>query len=133
MTITPTRGNGSGTVSYTAEVNTGALRSAQITVAGNSFMVSQLPAGCTYDISYPTDFSFGSEGGTGSVSVEPSFSGCMYPWNAQTNVNWITITPTRGYGSGTVSYTAEVNTGPYRSATITVAGNSFTVSQSSAP
>jgi hypothetical protein len=122
MTITPTRGNGSGTVSYTAEVNTGALRSAQIKVAGNSFMVSQLPARCTYSIS-PDNRTALPGGKTYSSSVYASREGCE--WSASESVDWISISPTSGTGDGTVSCRVFPLAGTSRmTAIITVAGKS---------
>ena len=89
---------------------------------------------CTYSIS-PESMSFTSSGGTGSITVTPSFSGCTTPWSTTEGVGWITITSdSNGNGSGTVNYTVSAHTGTTsRSATITVAGNSHTVTQEPAP
>jgi hypothetical protein len=83
---------------------------------------------CTsYSIS-PTSQSFNSSGGTGSVSVT-ALSGCS--WTAKSNANWITITSgSIGNGNGTVSYSVTSNSSTSsRTGTMTIAGNTFTVTQ----
>ena len=83
--------------------------------------------GCTYGIS-PTARSFASAGGTGTINVSTQ-TGCS--WTATESASWITITSgSSGSGSGTVGYQVDPNTGPLRSATITVAGKTHTVMQS---
>jgi len=85
---------------------------------------------CTYSIS-STSQSFGSSGGSGIVGVTAQ-SGCN--WTAVSNASWITITSgASGSGNGTVSYTlAADTTASTRTGTMTVAGQTFTVTQSGA-
>jgi len=92
--------------------------------------LTQAWTSCTYSIS-PTSQSFGSSGGTGSVSVTTQ-SGCS--WTAVSNASWITITSgSSGTGSGTVNYSVAANTGTSsRTGTITIADQTFTVSQDEA-
>lgn len=80
--------------------------------------------GCTYAIS-PSSASAGSGASTGSFTVTTS-SGCT--WSASSNASWLT-TSSSGNGSGTVNYSVAANTGAARSGTISVGGQSFTVSQ----
>jgi len=82
---------------------------------------------CAYSIS-PSSRSFMFTGGTGSFSVA-SPSGCR--WRASKSVRWITITSgSSGSGDGTVTYSVSANLeGTTRTATITVAGKSHTVTQ----
>jgi hypothetical protein len=55
-------------------------------------------------------------------------TGCT--WTATSNDAWITINSgTPGSGNGTVNYTVSANTGPARSGTLTVAGQTHTVEQ----
>jgi uncharacterized repeat protein (TIGR01451 family) len=99
---------------------------------GNTSEFSQCLAvvGCTYSIS-PTSQSFSSGGGTDSVSVTTQ-TGCN--WTAVSNAGWITITPgSSGSGNGTVNYAVAANTGFERTATMTIAGRTFTVTQAAAP
>ncbi|HUI57792.1 MAG TPA: protease pro-enzyme activation domain-containing protein [Bryobacteraceae bacterium] len=66
-----------------------------------------------------------SSGGTGTIPVSAA-TGCT--WTAVSNVSWITITSgASGSGNGTVGYT--VAAGGQRNGTITVAGQTFTVTQ----
>jgi hypothetical protein len=81
---------------------------------------------CTYSIS-PTSQSFDSNGGTGIVSVTTQ-SGCG--WTAVSNASWITTTSgSSGSGNGTVNYSVGANTASARTGTMTIAGQTFTVSQ----
>ncbi len=80
---------------------------------------------CTYSLS-PATASFGSNGGTGVVSVN-SLNGC--PWNAVSSANWLTITAgSQGVGSGSVSYSVGATTAP-RVGHLTIAGKNFPVYQ----
>ena len=82
--------------------------------------------GCTYTLS-PTSASIGVAAASGSFSVTAG-AGCA--WNATSNASWLTIGASSGTSaSGTLNYSATANSGPARSATITVGGQAFTVSQ----
>ena len=89
--------------------------------------VTQAGAPCNYAIS-PTVASLGPEGSTNTVAVTAS-SGCA--WVTSENASWITITGgASGTGSGTVTYTVTANpTITPRNAVITIAGQSFDVTQ----
>ena len=82
---------------------------------------------CTYSIS-PTSQSFSSNGGSGSISVSASAGNCS--WSVSGVPSWVTITSgSSGTGGGTVAYTVTSNSGAARSATITIAGQAFSISQ----
>jgi hypothetical protein len=77
----------------------------------------------------PATDSFGTPGGSGSVSVR---GGSECAWTAASNVDWITVSSgAAGSGSGAVNYSVDQNEGPARSGTMTIAGQVFTVSQTS--
>lgn len=82
---------------------------------------------CSYSIS-PTSRSHGSGAETGTVAVTTT-SGCT--WTAQSNAAWVTVTGgASGSGSGTVSYSLVANgTSSQRTGTMTIAGQTFTVTQ----
>ena len=82
---------------------------------------------CTYSIS-PTSQSFGDIGGSGNVSVT-SPDDCN--WTATSDDDWITVTSgDSGNGSGTVVYSVAANPdASSRTGTITIAGETFTVTQ----
>jgi subtilisin family serine protease len=120
-------GSGNGTLNFSVAANTGAARTGTLIVAGRLFTVTQDAPACTYAIS-PTSASFTSAGGAGSVTVTAG-AGCA--WTAASNAAWITITSgASGSGNGAVSYSVAANAGAARSGTMTVAGQTFTVTQS---
>jgi len=120
-------GTGNGSVSYSVTANTGPQRVGTMTIAGQIFTLTQ-SSGCVYSIS-PSSRTIASAGGTGTVSVTAG-AGC--PWTAVSNAAWITVTAgSSGSGNGSVSYSVAANTGPQRVGTITIAGKTFTLTQSS--
>ena len=118
-------GSGNGTIGYAATANTGPTRSANLTVGGQTFMVTQAN-GCTY-VASPTSVSAASGSSSGSIALTTG-AGCT--WTASSNASWLTVTSgASGSGNGSVGYSAAANTGAARSATLTVGGKSVTVSQ----
>lgn len=83
---------------------------------------------CNFSLS-STGQTFGSSGGAGSVNVLTT-PGCG--WNAVSNApSFITITGgASGSGGGAVTYNVAANTGAARSGTLTIAGQTYTVTQS---
>jgi hypothetical protein len=122
-------GSGNGTVSYSVAANTAtSTRSGTMTIAGQSFTVTQ--AAGSYSIS-PTSASFPATGGSGSIGVTAPVGAS---WTASSGSSWITITAGGGgSGNGTVYYSvaASTSTSPL-SGTMTIAGQTFTVSQAAA-
>lgn len=120
-------GTGNGSVTIAASDNTGAARSGTVTVANLTVTVNQAAAACSFTVS-PTSASIGAAGGTPphiDVKTSPACS-----WTASSGVNWIAIvTGASDTGSGTVTYSVLPNTGPARTGTLTVAGQTVTVSQ----
>jgi hypothetical protein len=84
---------------------------------------------CTYAIS-PLSASFASSGGSGSIGITtPSYCN----WTTSSGVSWITVNTGSGLGSGTMTYSVASNTGTTsRTASLTIAGNVFTITQSGA-
>ncbi len=118
-------GNGNGTVSYSFAANTGASRSAVISVGGQSFTLTQA-GGCTITLN-ASSANVAATNGTGSFNVTAG-SGCT--WTATSNQTWLTVTNgASGSGNATVSYSFAANTGASRSAVISVGGQSYTVTQ----
>ena len=71
---------------------------------------------------------FTTTGGTGIIRVT-SGSGCA--WQASSSASWITITSGgNGTGPGNVQYTIANNTGAQRTGTVTVAGQTYLITQS---
>jgi hypothetical protein len=135
-----TNGNGGGTVTYTVAANTGAERIGTITIAGQTFTITQAgngsvtptptptptstPSSCTITLS-PTNLTFSAQASTGSFAV--TVNTCA--WTASTTASWITINSANGTGNASVSISVVANTGPARTASITVNGQTFTVNQ----
>ena len=119
-------GAGNGTVTFTVAANTNTSRTGTITVGDKTFTVNQ-EGGCVYTLS-AMNANFPDTGGTGSVNVTAG-TGCT--WTAVSNVPWITITGgASGTSNGTVNFTVAANNGAPRTGTLTIAGKTFTVTQS---
>jgi len=125
-------GTGNGAVAFSVAANTGGVRTGTITAAGQTFTVTQAAAAvpCAYTIS-PTTAAIATPGGIGSVAVSTG-TGCA--WTAASNAAWITITSgLSGTGNGTVAFSVAANPGSVRTGTLTVAGQTFTVTQAAVP
>jgi hypothetical protein len=120
------QGSGNGQVIYEARRTSGPSRRGELTIAGQRVTVTQA-TGCRFDIN-PQSASFASGGGSGSVAVTTDES-CE--WTAASNVAWVTIAAGSRSGNGAAQFTVAANNSPARSGTISVAGRTFTVSQSS--
>ncbi|HLG16764.1 MAG TPA: BACON domain-containing carbohydrate-binding protein [Blastocatellia bacterium] len=129
ITITsPGSGSGSSVVEYSVAANPSSLpRVGTMTIAGQTFTVNQAGAPCVFSI-MPTSQSFLAAGGTGSVAVTSPI-GCA--WTAVSNDAFITVTSgASGSGNGTVNYSVAVKSDVgSRMGTITIAGETFTVTQ----
>jgi hypothetical protein len=130
--ITVTSGSsdtGNGTVGFTVAANPGAARSGTILIAGENVTVTQpaVPT-CSYDAT-PNSRAMPVGGGTSTFSVTTT-SGCT--WTTDSQTSWITITSgASGSGNGTVNFNAAANTGPARTGSLLIAGETVTVSQPS--
>lgn len=83
---------------------------------------------CSYALG-ASSASLGAGATVGAVSVTTT-AACT--WTAMSNASWITVTSgTSGSGTGTVAYSVAANTGASsRTGTLTIAGQTFTVTQS---
>ncbi len=120
--------SGAGAYWHVFELNgqTGAITDVNLLAnAAPSFTCGS--TNCSYSIS-PTNQSFAANGGTGSTNVTTQ-ANCA--WTATSNASWLTITSgASGNGSGTVGYSVAANTAAtQRTGTLTVAGQTFTVTQ----
>jgi hypothetical protein len=86
-----------------------------------------LTGGCSFAIS-PMAATVQASGGSGTVAVTAP-GGCT--WTAGSNASsWLTIASgVSGNGNGSVGYRAAANTGAQRTGTLTIAGQTFTVTQ----
>jgi hypothetical protein len=122
-------GTGNGTVTLNVAANTGGARSGTVTIGGQTFTVNQAAATpqCTYSIN-PTSQTVGSDSGTGLPVAVTAGAGCA--WTATSNVGWLQITSgSSGTGNGTVNFNFSNFSGSSRTGTLTIAGQTFTVTQ----
>jgi uncharacterized protein (TIGR03437 family) len=81
---------------------------------------------CTFSVA-PLAQSFIAAGSSATVNISAA-QGCS--WAASSAAPWITITSaTSGQGNGTITYSVAANQGAQRSGTLTVAGQTVTVTQ----
>ena len=123
--LTQTEGEAGLPVPYMVGMNTNAeTRVGYIYVSGHVHTITQAGVGATLD---KDNAQFESEGGTGTISLTIDQ---RHIWKARPNVDWISVSPTNGMSSGTITYTVaplyDVTT---RSGTITAGGETFTVFQ----
>jgi hypothetical protein len=83
-------------------------------------------APCAYQVN-PRLTTIEGAGGARTANVSVA-TGC--PWTASSNVSWIAVTAgATGDGNGAVSMQVAPSSGPERSGTVTIAGQTFTVNQ----
>ncbi len=96
---------------------------------GTSLVVANFrqSVGCTYTLS-ATTFTIGLAGGIGTVGVTTA-TGCT--WTAVSNTStFLTVTAgASGSGNGLVTYAVTANSSGLRTGTMTIAGQTFTLSQ----
>lgn len=123
-------GTSNGSTEFTGTPNTtGAARNGTLTIAGQTFTVSQIA--CTYAIN-PTGYVMAAGGGPGIPVTVTATERC--PWTAtSSDPTWLRVTSgASGTGNGSVDYNATLNGTTARSGTLTIAGQTFTVSQNAA-
>ncbi|MGD0058381.1 MAG: protease pro-enzyme activation domain-containing protein [Verrucomicrobiia bacterium] len=128
--LSETTGSIGGTVSYTVASNTDYIvRTGTMTIAGQTFTVSQAASLDCFFLLNPTSITLPAKGDSKTVKVESYGIPC--DWTAVSNDPFITITEgASGTGNGKVDYTVpgNTNTGTL-SGTMTIAGLTFTVKQ----
>jgi hypothetical protein len=125
-------GSGNGAVTVSASPSSLVKpRIGTIVVAGQVISIVQQPGIiCTYSLS-GTSQSFPIAGGAGSITVTAKDQQCT--WTDSTAASWIHLGFLGTQGTQTLMFTVDANTGPARSAAITIAGQTLTVNQSGAP
>ncbi len=98
------------------------------TIDIGAFESNSTTVNCSFTIN-PTNQLVGSSGGNITVNVTGA-PGCS--WTATSNADWISvISGSSGNGNGTVTLSVQATIGPARTGTVTIAGQTFTVNQSS--
>lgn len=84
-------------------------------------------ADCTSSISSSSGF-FSVNGGTKTVSIDASDSSC--DWSVSNDLSWVSVSPTSGKGSGTVTINVDAhNSTSNRTGNITIAGKTYSINQ----
>jgi len=128
LDASPASGAGSATINITVPPNPlPGSRVLTATIAGLTLTVNQSGIDCTVSLN-PTDSSFGSAGGSGSVAITTA-AGCGY--STVPGPSWIAITSGEsGTGPGMLEYSVAPNsTTLARTSTITIGGRPFQISQ----
>ena len=127
LTISNTS-NGVVTVTFTN--NFGNSRNANLTVLGLTVPITQ--AAPTFTLA-TNAASVGAAPGTNSVALVTLPEGAS--WTATNNATWLHLASgfTNGAGSTNIIYTFDVNSGAQRMGTLTIAGQTFTVTQAAPP
>ncbi|MFI5167767.1 MAG: PKD domain-containing protein, partial [Thermoanaerobaculales bacterium] len=119
-------GTDAGQVNLAVSGNAGVARSGTLTIANQTLTVYQAGTDCSYSLS-PTSASFTATGGTSTFTVTTP---AQCPWAATSSATWLHVTGgATGLGTGTVTFAVDASTGAARAAVITVADQSFAVSE----
>jgi uncharacterized protein (TIGR03437 family) len=121
-------GTGNGSIGFTVAPNsTVPSRTGTITVGAQSVDITQSGPPCNFAIN-PVSVNVSALGQSGTVALT-GLSGCS--WTVSSFSTWLQVTSAAsGVGPATVAYTAESNPATVpRSATISIAGLTFTVNQ----
>ena len=131
ITGIPAGGTSSTLIEFTVEANPSSLaRSATITIGGRTFTVAQDGAVCTYSLS-STTYSASASRESSRLSVNTKLD-C--PWTSSDVPSWMANIPANGTGPRTFTFIVLANTShSSRTAKMTIAGGTFTVTQAGAP
>jgi hypothetical protein len=128
LTLSSSVGNGGDTTTFTASVNSNpTARAATLTIAGQNVTINQNGANCSYALR-SSSASIPPGGGSSAVGVIAAV-GC--PWTATSQASFVQITGgAASTGTGNVFFSVQTNaTGALRTGFISVAGQSFAVTQ----
>jgi len=127
ITVQPSGSTGAGLVEYAVAANNGANRTGTISAGGQNYSIDQQAFSCTFSIK-PASATFNYTAGSANVSVTAP-AGCA--WTATSNAGWLSAASgASGTGDGTVVVNAASNAGGSRSGTMTIAGQTFSATQS---
>jgi uncharacterized protein (TIGR03437 family) len=123
-----TTGNGAVTLSI-ARNTTSRTRSGTVTVGGQSVVINQAAANCSYAFS-PAAISLSPGGGQATAALTANCE-----WTAAATAAWLTVSPASGAGSATLTLSAGAAPAATegRTASVTAGSASLSVSQPPAP
>jgi len=127
---TPGSGAGNGSAAFAVAANPNVSpRWGKVTIGGRFVVVTQSGSAGYISLS-PQSAVFSAAGGTGQVAV--SASSPDVEWETGWNATWITSVDClclQDVGSGILRYTIAANSGPQRTAVLTIGGLAFTITQ----
>jgi hypothetical protein len=124
--VSPSSGQGEMTMTLTVAANPqGLTRNGAVVVNDQRYTVAQAAAPCRYTLSSSNE-EVDAAGGNMTVGVS-TIAGCT--WTATSNQAWVRVLTPSGTGQGTVNLAVSPNSGGVRSASIAIAGQTFTVTQ----
>jgi len=98
-----------------------------IACSNSGSTTSPSPSGCQI-ITGMTTTTFPAAGGSASISVSPRGTNCA--WAAVSSAAFLTVTQgASGTGEGTVQFAVAANSGPERTATLTITGTAIVITQ----
>ena len=126
MFLSATSGEAGKSVQFTVNANTNvSSRIGYYYISGHSYQITQ--DGAIATTLSEDEIECESDGISGTVNLQ--FSG-RYGWDAHSDVDWITISPTHGVGAATISYTvAPLEYVTTREGYITIGNSRFRVFQ----
>jgi hypothetical protein len=131
LTIQASGSGGSANVVFAALANpTASVRTGTLTIATQTFTVTQAPATCSFTLSSPSTLFSAAGIASASVGFHTTFTGCPTP-NAQSYANWVEVMSTTfAEQDGTVEFKVQPNPTAFsRQATIQVGDKTYTVNQ----
>jgi len=124
LTVSQNTGSGNGVIMLTAQANTGAKRTATVTVSGGglpnkTITVTQDAYIASLSLSATSAILAAAANSTTTITVTSNTT-----WNAISGAGWLTVSPSSAtYGSGTLTLIATTNaTSSARTATVIITG-----------
>jgi len=128
-TVTPSTGSGSGSLTFTHDARGpySSARNAVLTIAGQSVTLTQPGTAPSFGVSVA---SWSATAAGGSTSVTVTSTTVDAAWTASSSAAWLAVAPTTGTGGSSVTLTAAATTSASsRTAVVTIAGQTVTVTQ----
>jgi hypothetical protein len=85
-----------------------------------------LPSICSYNVSSSSG-NFIPKGETKYITIQTSDENCT--WTASESLDWVSVSPNNGIGSGNVTVSVTENNGATRFGTVTIADQAYSISQ----
>ncbi len=128
VTISPAEGQGDGSIKFTVSTNPDpSARSTGIGVNDQRLQITQAARACEFSLSSNRESVEGA-GGDRSVEVRANAAACG--WTATAGVPWISIVSGReGRGNGEVRFHVDAVSGPPRTGSLSIAGQTVNVDQ----